>query len=115
VLAHAGWVGRLTHDDALADALIRKDVSLPSMTSSDREMLRYAEKLTLRPGTVEGEDVEALRKVGFSDAAIVDVAAHVALFSLMNRIVDGLGGQLEGDMPERARRYGLALHPGTYE
>lgn len=33
----------------------------------------------------------------------------------MNRVVDGLGGQLEGDMLERAQRYGLPLHPGTYE
>jgi hypothetical protein len=33
----------------------------------------------------------------------------------MNRVVDGLGGQLEGDMVERARRYDLPLHPGTYE
>lgn len=78
-------------------------------------MLRYAEKLTLRPGTVEREDVEALRASGFSDSAIVDIAAHVALFSFMNRIVDGLGGKLGEDMPERARLFGLPLHPGTYE
>jgi alkylhydroperoxidase family enzyme len=78
-------------------------------------MLRYVEKLTLRPGTVEREDVEALRAAGFTDPAIVDIAAHVALFSFMNRIVDGLGGQLEGDVAARARRYGLPLHPGTYE
>lgn len=78
-------------------------------------MLRYTEKLTLRPGTVEREDVEALRAAGFTDPAIGDIAAHVALFSFMNRIVDGLGGRLEGDMLERARRFGLPVHPGTYE
>jgi uncharacterized peroxidase-related enzyme len=115
VLAHAGWVGRLTHDESLAEGLIRKDVSHPSISARDRAMLRYAEKLTLRPGTVEREDVDALRAAGFSDSAIVDIAAHVELFSFMNRVVDGLGGQLEGDMAERARRYGLPLHPGTFE
>jgi uncharacterized peroxidase-related enzyme len=115
VFAHAGWVGRLTHDEGLADALIRKDVSHRAISEQDRAMLRYVEKLTLRPGTVEREDVEALRAAGFSDPGIVDIAAHVALFSFMNRIVDGLGGRLEGDMPERARGYGLPLHAGTFE
>jgi len=115
VLAHAGWVGRLTHDDALADALIRQDVSLSSITEQDRAMLRYTEKLTLRPGTAERVDEEALRSAGFSDPAIGDIAAHVALFSFMNRIVDGLGGKLEGDMADRAGGYGLPLHPGTFE
>jgi uncharacterized peroxidase-related enzyme len=115
VLAHAGWVGRLTHNDGLADALIRKDLAHPSITEADRTMLVYVEKLTVRPGTVERADVEALRAAGFSDSGIGDIAAHVALFSFMNRIVDGLGGRLEGEMAERATRYGLPLHPGTYE
>jgi len=44
-----------------------------------------------------------------------DIAAHVALFSFMNRIVDGLGGKLEDDMADRAGGYGLPLHPGTFE
>lgn len=78
-------------------------------------MLRYVEKLTLRPGAVEREDVQALRTAGFSDAAIGDVALTAALFAFFNRIVDGLGGALEGDMVGRARALGLALHPGTYE
>ncbi|HEV8535955.1 MAG TPA: peroxidase [Candidatus Limnocylindria bacterium] len=95
--------------------MIRLDVSQSSISEQDRTMLRYVEKLTLRPGTVEREDVEALRAAGFSDPGIVDIAAHVALFSFMNRIVDGLGGKLSDDMPERARRFGLPLHAGTYE
>ena len=76
-------------------------------------MLRYVEKLTRRPGQVEREDVDALRAVGFSDAAVGDIAINAALFAFMNRVVDGLGGQLEGDMAERAQRYGYPLHPGT--
>ncbi len=93
---------------------MRKDIESAPLTGADRVMLRYVEKLTLRPGHVEREDVDALRAAGFSDPGIVDVAAHVALFSFMNRIVDGLGGQLEGDMAARATRYGLPLHPGTF-
>jgi len=44
VLAHAGWVGRLTHDEGLADALIRKDLAHPAISERDRAMLR-----SLRP------------------------------------------------------------------
>jgi uncharacterized peroxidase-related enzyme len=114
VLAHAAWVGRLTHDESLQDAITRRDLGHGALGDADRAMLRYVEKLTLRPGTVEREDVEVLRAAGFSDAAIGDIAINAALFAFMNRIVDGLGGQLEGDMAERARRFGLPLHPGTY-
>ena len=109
------WVGRLTKDEALVDSLARKDIEGAPLDERDRAMLRYVEKLTLRPGEVEREDVETLRAAGFSDVAIGDIAINAALFAFMNRVVDGLGGQLEGDMLERARAYGLPLHPGTYE
>ncbi len=94
---------------------MRKRPDEAGLSAADRELMDYTEKLTLRPGEVEREDVEALRRVGFSDRAIVDAALHVALFSFMNRIVDGLGGALDGDMPGRAREIGLPLHPGTFE
>jgi uncharacterized peroxidase-related enzyme len=115
VLAHGAWVGRLTKDEALMDALIRGDVERAPVGEQDRAMLRYVRKLTLEPAKVEREDVEELRRVGFTDAAIGDIAINAALFAFMNRVVDGLGGQLEGDMLDRARRYELPLHSGTYE
>lgn len=97
------------------EALIRGDVEGAPVSAEDRAMLRYVQKLTLEPAKLELEDVEELRRAGFSDAAIGDIAINAALFAFMNRVVDGLGGELEGDMVERARRFGLTLHPGTYE
>lgn len=94
---------------------MRADLASAPLDDRDRAMLEYVRKLSLEPGRVEREDVEALRAAGFSDAAIGDIAIHAALFAFMNRIVDGLGGALEGDMVPRARRLGLPLHPGTYE
>ncbi len=114
MFAHAGWVGRLTKDETLQDAITRKDLSHPALTDADRAMLAYVEKLTLRPGTVEREDVEALRAAGFSDQAVGDIAINASLFAFFNRIVDGLGGQLAPEMPEKARHYGYPLHAGTY-
>lgn len=115
MLAHGAWVGRLTKDEQLAAALIRGDVEGAAVEERDRAMLRYVRKLTLEPATVEREDVEELRRAGFSDAAIGDIAINAALFAFMNRVVDGLGGQLEGDMLGKARTFGLPLHAGTYE
>lgn len=109
------WVGRLTHDGSLAETIARGTIDDPSIGAPVRALLRYVEKLTLRPGEVEREDLDALRGQGFSDAAIGDITLNAALFAFMNRIVDGLGGALEGDMRKAAIALGLPLHPGTFE
>ncbi len=109
------WVGRLTHDGSLAERIAQGMIEDPMVGEPERAMLTYVEKLTLRPGEVEREDLEPLRRQGFSDAAIGDIVLNAALFAFMNRIVDGLGGALEGDMRQAAVALGLPLHPGTYE
>ena len=48
------------------------------------------EKLTLTPGNVTPADMAPVRAVGVSDAAIEDVIAICALFSLINRVADTL-------------------------
>jgi uncharacterized peroxidase-related enzyme len=58
-------------------------------------MLSYAEKLTLQPGDMQRQDVEALRAVGFSDADVLDIVQCVAYYAYVNRIADGLGVPLE--------------------
>jgi uncharacterized peroxidase-related enzyme len=58
-------------------------------------MLRYAEKLTRQPATVEESDVIRLRAAGFSDTDILHIAEVVAYFAYANRVADGLGIPLE--------------------
>lgn len=60
-------------------------------------MLRYAEKLTLTPGQMVKNDVEMLRKAGFSDVDILDINQIVAYYAYVNRTADGLGVMLEMD------------------
>ena len=62
-------------------------------------MLEYAEKLTRTPAAVRREDVDALRKAGFSDAAILDICQVTAYFAFVNRLADGLGVELEAEPP----------------
>lgn len=61
----------------------------------DRVMLDYAAKLTAEPWKMVEDDVIALRNVGFSDAAILDINQVTAYYAFANRLVDGLGVELE--------------------
>lgn len=58
-------------------------------------MLRYVARLTRTPATVSQADVDALRGVGFDDAAILDICQVAAYFAFVNRMADGLGVELE--------------------
>lgn len=58
-------------------------------------MLTYAAKLTKTPAEMTDADVERLRAVGFSDAAILDICQVTAYFAFVNRIANGLGIELE--------------------
>jgi uncharacterized peroxidase-related enzyme len=51
-----------------------------------RAMLDFAVKLTAEPWSVEEADREALRRAGFLDRDIWDIAAVVGFFNMSNRI-----------------------------
>jgi len=55
----------------------------------------YALKLTLRVDAMEESDVDALRAAGFDDRAIVDTNQVASYFNYVNRVVEGLGVELE--------------------
>jgi uncharacterized peroxidase-related enzyme len=65
------------------------------LTDSDRAMLEYVEKLTLRPWEMVESDVVRLREAGFSDAAILDINQVTGYYAFVNRLADGLGVELE--------------------
>ncbi len=58
-------------------------------------MLDYAIKLTRQPSKMVEADVEALRTSGLSDGEILDVCQITAYYAYANRLVDGLGVELE--------------------
>lgn len=58
-------------------------------------MLEYTAKLTLEPWSMVEADITALRNVGFSDAAILDINQVTGYFAFVNRLADGLGVELE--------------------
>ncbi len=58
-------------------------------------MLRFSTRLTRHPGQVRSEDLEELRRLGFSDSQLLDIVQVVAYFNFVNRMADGLGVELE--------------------
>lgn len=68
------------------------------LSEVDRALCVYAEKLTLEPGSMRREDVDALRAVGLSEEQILNAAATCSYFNFINRMADGLGVDLEPEM-----------------
>ena len=53
-----------------------------------KEMLRFLEKMTLRPEELSAEDAQCLREVGLSDAAVNDAIGGAFAFNLIDRLAD---------------------------
>ena len=70
----------------------------------ERGLCAYAEKLTATPGACGPEDLEPLRAVGLDDDALHRAAQVVAYFNYINRVADGLGVDLEPEMPAAGER-----------
>ena len=56
------------------------------LTKKQRAMLDFAVKLTAEPWAIEEDDREALRRAGFSDRDIWDIAAVAGFFNMSNRV-----------------------------
>jgi uncharacterized peroxidase-related enzyme len=66
-----------------------------ALTSRERALVGYADRVTLAPATIAAADIDRLRAAGLDDRAIHDACAIVAYFAFVNRIADGLGVELE--------------------
>ncbi|HAF68850.1 MAG TPA: peroxidase [Acidimicrobiaceae bacterium] len=85
--------GLLKDDDLLV--AVEKDWRSAPLTEKRKAMLEYATKLTLLPSKVTSRDVDQLRRAGFSDRDVLDIAEVTAYYAYANRIADGLGVPVE--------------------
>lgn len=65
----------------------------------DQALAAFAIKITREPWTTQVLDIRYLRTLGLCDRAIHDAVQVIAYFNYINRIADGLGVDLEPDMP----------------
>ena len=94
---HSAPLRRYRVSEAALEALARGEVAATGFPEAWQAALRHAEKLTRRPEAVQEADLEALRAAGWDDRAILDLTLIVGYFNFVNRVVMGLGAELEPD------------------
>ena len=89
---HAMALNHYWKDNTRVRALTQKCDSA-GLPNRQYHMALYARKLTMTPGKISKEDIDTLRKWGFSDNDILDINLITAYFCFVNRIVMGLGAE----------------------
>ena len=70
---------------------LKRDWRTANLDERDHAMLTYVEKLTKNPPSIWRDDMDALRKVGFDDAGILQITLIASFFNYINRVADALG------------------------
>ncbi|MGB6877533.1 MAG: peroxidase-related enzyme, partial [Candidatus Acidiferrales bacterium] len=85
LVAHGSAVRALSGDPALGELMVM-NYRAARLSRRERAMLDFAVKLTAEPWLVEEKDRAALRRAGFSDRDIWDIAAVAGFFNMSNRV-----------------------------
>ncbi len=99
--AHGAAVRQLSGNPALGEQ-IAMNYRVADLETRQRAMLDFAVKLTETPDRIVEEDREALRKAGFSDRDIWDIAATASFFNMSNRMAAAT------EMQPNAEYHGMA-------
>jgi uncharacterized peroxidase-related enzyme len=89
LVAHGQAVRQLSGDPELGE-MMAMNYRVAELSRRQRAMLDFAWKLTETPRLIDEADRKGLRKVGFSNADIFDIADTVAFFNMSNRMAHGL-------------------------
>ncbi len=96
VAHHQDALAKYAKDDAWV-AAIANDWREATLAPEQEALCVYAEGLTLSPASGRKDAVAALRAAGFDDAQILLATEITAYFNFVNRMVHGLGVDLETD------------------
>jgi uncharacterized peroxidase-related enzyme len=94
-VSHHSVALRSAGGDPVLAAVVCGDTDAAPLDERGRALVPSATRLTRAPASMMPDDVAALRAVGLSDAAIHDATAVAAYFNFVNRLVHGLGVELE--------------------
>ena len=83
--AHGQAVRQYANDPMLGEHMVM-NYRAARLSKRQRAMLDFAVKLTNEPWAVEEDDRTLLRKAGFSDRDIWDIAAVTGFFNMSNRV-----------------------------
>ena len=85
LVAHGAAVRQLSGDPVLGELMVM-NYRAARLSRRHRAMLDFAVKLTAEPWLVEEPDRAALRRAGFSERDIWDIAAVAGFFNMSNRV-----------------------------
>ncbi len=91
---------------------VAHDYRNAGLDEKDVAMLEYAEKITLHPSQVSEKDVGWLRRVGWNDRDILDIAAVTSYRNFITRMADSLGVELPEDYKNLRKDYVQSLMVG---
>ncbi len=80
-------------------AILREDPAQP-LAAAERALMTFAAKVARHAADISSEDIEALRKHGYDDTAIFDIAATAAARAFFAKLLDSLG--VQPDAPYQA-------------
>ncbi|KUM23868.1 alkylhydroperoxidase [Mesorhizobium loti] len=83
--AHGAAVRQLSGEPALGEMMVM-NFRAAELPDRQRAMLEFAVKLTEEPAKIVEADRAALRKAGFTDRDIWDIASTAAFFNMSNRV-----------------------------
>jgi uncharacterized peroxidase-related enzyme len=83
--AHGAAVRQLSGDPKLGEQIVM-NYRTADLTKKQRAMLDFAWRLTKHPDEIDEADRAVLRKAGWSDRDIWDIAAVAAFFNMSNRM-----------------------------
>lgn len=83
--AHGQAVRQMSGDPALGELLVM-NYRAAKLPRQQRAMLDFAHKMTVASAEVGDADRKALRRAGFNDRAIWDIAAVASFFNMTNRM-----------------------------
>lgn len=83
--AHGAAVRQYSGNPLLGEQIVM-NYRVARISKRQRAMLDFAVKLTASPANVEEADRERLRRAGFTDRDIWDIAAVIGFFNMSNRV-----------------------------
>ena len=83
--AHGAAVRQYSGNPVLGEQIVM-NYRAARLDPRQRAMLDFAVKLTVTPAEIEDADREALRRAGFSERDIWDIAAITGFFNMSNRV-----------------------------
>lgn len=74
---------------------LKQDFRNCDLTDKELALAEYAWEMTRNPSGIHQQNIERLKELGWNDRAILDAAMVVSYFNFVNRMVLGLGANIE--------------------